>query len=140
MTGPPVPYVQAPLRIFLAEAIRATMARTKISVRLEREAREAEASRAGGGQDEGDAGSVEERGGGSDEEAPVRKEVLTGSSDNGADGGSKVVPKKFKSGAQKCASARCQIPQFPGPEMGRYCFWGSMNFGVQIPGVLKADP
>ena len=39
-------------------------------------------------------------------------------------------------------AARCQIPKFPGPEMGRSmsCFWGSMTFGVQIPGVLKADP
>jgi hypothetical protein len=72
-----------------AEAIHTTMAHTKISTRPEREAREANSSRAGGGQDEGDAGSVEEGDGGSDEEAPLQQEVREGSSDVEEDGGAK---------------------------------------------------
>jgi hypothetical protein len=55
------------------------MARTKISVRLEREAREAEASRAAGGEDEGDAGS--------EEDAPVRNEAHVADSDREVDMG-----------------------------------------------------
>lgn len=63
------------------------MACTKISARLEREAREAEASRAGGGEDEGDAESGQEGVGGSAEEDTVRMEAREGRSDGEADGG-----------------------------------------------------
>ena len=62
------------------------MARTKVSARLEREAREAEASRAGGGEDEGGAGSGE-KGGGCDEDHPVQKEACEGISDRDEDEG-----------------------------------------------------
>ena len=62
------------------------MARTKISLRLEREAQEAEASGAGGGEDEGDAGSGED-GGVIEEEDPAWKGAHVGSSDSEADGG-----------------------------------------------------
>ena len=72
-----------------AEAIHATMESTAISARPVCEAREAKASRASGGQDEGDARSVEEGGGRSDEEAPVWKETREGSSDSEEDGGAR---------------------------------------------------
>jgi len=60
---------------------------TKISARLEREAREVEASGAGGGEDEGDAESGQEGVRGSEEQAPVRKEAREGKSDREANGG-----------------------------------------------------
>ena len=79
------------LRLFVvfasAEAIHTTMASTAISARPEREAREANASRASGGQDEDDARSVEEGSGWSDEEVPFWKQEREGSSDSEEDGG-----------------------------------------------------